>query len=96
MADSAIANIEQSFGNASANKHGVWSFEAGDEPTNSIMVTGRRDEGSLSGRVGLFFGHILGVSTFEPVHVATMSINNCQAREAHGKHSVVRALRLSR
>lgn len=49
-------------------------FQAGGSPVNGVRVLGRRTASSLSGGVSLFFGGIMGTSTFEPVHSATSTV----------------------
>lgn len=46
-------------------------FTSGGRLLNSVHVTGRRTQGSLSGPVGLFLGRFMNVPTFEPVQTAT-------------------------
>lgn len=53
--------------------NGKFRFVEGGSPLTSIRVLGRRDAGSPSGPVPLFFGPLLGRSTFEPVQLATAS-----------------------
>lgn len=45
---------------------GVFRFTAGGTPTNSVRVQGRRTDDSLSGVIPLFFGNVLGRSSFAP------------------------------
>ncbi|MEQ1904056.1 MAG: vWA domain-containing protein [Pirellulaceae bacterium] len=52
-----------------------YSFVAGGTKNNAVSVRGRRDDGSASGRVQLFFGNFLGVQTIEKSanSIATLS-----------------------
>lgn len=67
-----LADNDIIFGNSSPNQSNVWEFTAGGEPINSIRVNGMRTADSLSGSVPLFFGHMLGVDTFEPTETSTV------------------------
>ena len=46
-------------------------FTLGGPLKNAVRVTGNRTAASAGGPVNLFLGRIMGVSTFEPSHVAT-------------------------
>jgi hypothetical protein len=48
-----------------------FTFTAGGAQLNAVRVTGRRTSGSAGGPVGLFLGRVMGVSQFQPQHVAT-------------------------
>lgn len=50
---------------------GVFRFTAGETPTNSVRVVGRRTADSLSNVIPPFFGHVLGRRTFAPRLAAT-------------------------
>ncbi len=54
------------FGTAAASNFGVFTFQPGANPINSVRVLGRRSGGSPSGKVPLFLGSLLGTGTFEP------------------------------
>ena len=54
------------FGRSEPDNTGRFVFTPGATPTNTVRATGRRTAGSASGPVPLFFGNILGLSTFEP------------------------------
>jgi Ca-activated chloride channel homolog len=45
---------------------GRYQFTPGATPENSVRVTGRRTNGSISGNVGLFFGRVFGTSSYQP------------------------------
>ncbi len=66
-----LANEDIVFGSAVENGEGLFAFQAGAEPTNSVRVNGRRTSDSPSGSVPLFLGAILGTGSFEPVQTAT-------------------------
>ena len=63
------ADIE--FGRSDRPAGGDVVFTQGEEPFNTVRVTGRRTDGSPSGPVPLFFAKILGVSNFQPTHIAS-------------------------
>ena len=60
------------FGSSDRDADGAWTFTPGGEPVNALRVYGRRTADSASGAVGLFFGRIFGVSTFEPTQTASV------------------------
>lgn len=64
------------FGLSRANNDGTWSFEPREDLVNSVRVLGRRTAGSPGGPVALFFGGVLGRSTFEPTKTATVVFEN--------------------
>ncbi|MEZ6116530.1 MAG: TadE/TadG family type IV pilus assembly protein [Pirellulaceae bacterium] len=57
-------------GRSNRQTDGSISFSAGETPFNTIQIRGRRTADSPSGEVPLFFGRLLGVSSFEPLHVS--------------------------
>ena len=59
------------FGRSTAQADGSFAFTSGDEPFNSVRVTGERVNGSPSGPVTLMFGPIFGVTEFQPVQIST-------------------------
>lgn len=48
-----------------------YKFTPGGSQPNAVRVTGRRTGKSAAGPVGLLLGRMLGVTTFEPVHIAS-------------------------
>lgn len=54
------------FGRSEPDNTGRFVFTPGATPTNTVRATGSRASGSASGPVPLFFGNVLGFSTFEP------------------------------
>jgi len=54
------------FGRSEEQRSGKFEFNAGQSPSNSVLVRGRRTLGSPSGPVPLFFGNLFGVEFFEP------------------------------
>ena len=66
-----LADTDIIFGNSTRNSSGNMTFVEGMEPMNTVRVTGRRTNGSPSGAAPLFFGHIVGRSSFEPIYVAS-------------------------
>ncbi|MEM9658473.1 MAG: vWA domain-containing protein, partial [Planctomycetota bacterium] len=48
-----------------------FTFRPGGPQLNAVRVTGRRTTGSAGGPVSLFLGRVMGVTHFEPQHVAT-------------------------
>ncbi len=58
-------------GRSTQDSSGRYAFVAGGIPSNSVRVTGSRTSRSSSGNVGLFFGRIFNVSSFEPTEHAT-------------------------
>lgn len=60
-------------GSITKSESGKLEFTANQTPLSSVRVVGRRDEGSPSGPVPLFFGSLLGTSSFSPVQAATAS-----------------------
>lgn len=59
------------FGRSVELASGKFQFSAGGTPRNSVLVDGRRTQGSPSGPVPLFFGNVFGVEFFEPTSKAT-------------------------
>jgi len=55
------------FGRSQESVGGKFDFALNQTPLNSVRVEGRRTADSPSGAVPLFFGNVLGVSTFEPI-----------------------------
>lgn len=60
-------------GSVISNEAGRLEFDPGAEQITSIKVTGDRGAASSQGSVSLFFGSLLGRSTFQPTQVATAS-----------------------
>jgi len=54
-----------------ATRNARFVFTPGGPLKNAVRVTGNRTAASAGGPVNLFLGRIMGVSTFEPSHVAT-------------------------
>lgn len=54
-----------------ANLSSRYQFTPGRSRPNAVRVTGQRTRGSVAGPVDLLFAGVLGVSQFEPQHVAT-------------------------
>lgn len=52
---------------------GSWLFVPGGEPYGAVRVTANKSAGTKAGAARLFFGGLLGVQYFEPIHVATAS-----------------------
>lgn len=50
---------------------GRFTFTQGGARLNAVRLTGQRTQSSAAGPVGLFLGHVMGVSQFEPEHIAT-------------------------
>lgn len=48
-----------------------FAFDPSGALKNAVRVTGLRTAGSADGPVGLFLGRVMGVTSFEPSHVAT-------------------------
>lgn len=59
---------------AQANDASRFSFSSNSASPNSLRVTGRRTDGSLSGAVDLLFAGVLGVQDFQPQQVATSTL----------------------
>lgn len=53
------------FGNAVTDHDGRYQFVSGGEPFNSVQVLGDRSKTSQAGEVELFFGRVLGKTSFE-------------------------------
>src|SRR4051812_14013352 len=67
-----LADNDIVFGNGvQPNSSARFKFTPGIAKPNAVQVTGRRDKGSLSGPVDLFFSGVLGVRQFQPVESAT-------------------------
>lgn len=58
------------FGRSSEGMGGVFDWIPGQQPFNSVRITGRRTADSPSGSVGLLFSGVLGQTTFVPTQVA--------------------------
>ena len=57
-------------GSAELQTNGRFAFQQGGNQLNSVSVVGRRDENGpdgADGTVGLFFGNVFGVDSFQPV-----------------------------
>jgi Ca-activated chloride channel homolog len=48
-----------------------FAFRAGGAQLNAVRVTGRRTTGSTGGPVALLLGRVMGVTQFQPQHIAT-------------------------
>jgi Flp pilus assembly protein TadG len=48
-----------------------FGFTAGGTQLNAVRVTGRRTTGSSGGPVALLLGRVMGVTQFQPQHIAT-------------------------
>lgn len=53
------------------NSTSRYKFTPGGSQPNAVRVTGKRTASSAAGPVGLLLGRMLGVTTFEPVHIAS-------------------------
>ncbi|QDS98132.1 VWA domain-containing protein [Adhaeretor mobilis] len=71
-----LAPSDVEVGRALPDSNGKWVFTPNGTPPNSVRVNGRRNQGSLSGTIPLFFGRIVGSQDFEPVQLATASFLN--------------------
>ena len=60
-------------GSVQLQPDGSFDFVADQEPLTSVHVVGHRDSGAADGPVPLFFGGMLGRSTFQPLQTATAS-----------------------
>lgn len=58
------------FGRAEQNSQGVFVFQPGRTPINTVRVTGRRTSGSASGAIPFFFNGLFTSNNFEPVQRA--------------------------
>jgi Ca-activated chloride channel family protein len=56
---------------AQAATNSRFGFTPGGAQKNAVRVTGRRTTGSAGGPVALFLGRVMGVTQFQPQHVAT-------------------------
>lgn len=63
------SEIEIGFG-SQANGSSRFNFTAGGRPLNAVRVTGSRTGASAGGSVQLFLGKVLGVTEFQPSHIA--------------------------
>jgi Ca-activated chloride channel homolog len=59
------------FGSSKLGRSGRFEFTARGTPINSVRVNGQRINGSLSGNVPLFLGHIFNVASFQPEEFST-------------------------
>ncbi|MEQ8210370.1 MAG: VWA domain-containing protein [Lacipirellulaceae bacterium] len=71
-----LAASDVEIGRAIPDSNGRWVFTPNATPPNSVRVNGRRNQGSVSGTIPLFFGKIVGSQDFEPVSQATASFLN--------------------
>lgn len=71
-----LAASDVEIGRSLPNARGRWVFTPNATPPNSVRVNGRRNQGSVSGTIPLFFGKIVGSQDFEPVSQATASFLN--------------------
>lgn len=58
------------FGRSSRGINGVFDWNPGGTPLNSVRITGRRTDDSPSGSIGLLFAGVLGPRTFVPTQIA--------------------------
>ena len=61
-----LKNKDFEFGNAELQPNGKWVYTKGGSPRNAVRLTGSRTANSRGGAVSLFFGNLIGRSTFEP------------------------------
>jgi hypothetical protein len=67
-----LADGDIVFGNGTQSSDvSRFKFTAGSKRPNAVQVTGKRNNGSLTGPVDLLFSGVLGVKTFQPVETAT-------------------------
>ncbi len=67
-----LADSDITFGNGyQANEAARFKFTPGSAKPNAVQVVGRRNKGSLTGPVDLFFSGVIGVRQFQPVETAT-------------------------
>ncbi len=66
-----LDDADFTLGRSDPDASGVYVFAPGGTPTNSVKVLGRRTNSSLSGSVGLFFGRIFGVNSFQAEEICT-------------------------
>jgi Ca-activated chloride channel family protein len=67
-----LADSDITFGNGTqANDAARFKFTPGSAKPNAVQVVGRRNKGSLTGPVDLFFSGVFGVRQFQPVETAT-------------------------
>ena len=67
-----ISDADVQFGQSAENPStGKFVFDPRGTPINAVRVDGLRTAGSTAGPVNLFFGGILGISSFEPAQAAT-------------------------
>lgn len=76
-----LSDDEIEVGHCAEDRHGTWVFMADAEPYNSVRIVGSRKDGSAGGRVNLFFGSVIGTSTFAPSLSATVMINTDVQRD---------------
>ncbi len=66
-----LADKDIVFGKSTqANELAHFAFVAGSKTPNAVQITGRRQQGALSGPVDLLFAGALGVKQFQPVETA--------------------------
>lgn len=70
----ATRDADIQFGQSEEDANGRFVFNASGSLTNAVHVDGLRTAGSAAGPVNLFFGGILGVSSFQPVSTATSTM----------------------
>ncbi len=61
-----LSNSDIEIGRSVRSGSGRFQFTPDGTPQNSVRVTGRRTNGSISGNVGLFFGRVFGTSSYQP------------------------------
>jgi Ca-activated chloride channel homolog len=64
------------FGRATADEHGVYTFNPDGSPLNAVRVNAVRNAGSIDGSVPLFFGRLIGNKSFSPEVTAIASFIN--------------------
>jgi hypothetical protein len=59
---------------AQADENSRFTFTAGGTSLNAVRVQGLRTRASAAGPVGLLMGRVMGVTEFQPEHVATSTL----------------------
>jgi Ca-activated chloride channel homolog len=72
----AISDADIQVGRSMPDASGKWVFNASGTPANAVRVLTQRTSGSAGGAIPLFFGSLVGASTFEPQQTATASFLN--------------------
>lgn len=74
----SITSTDIIVGQSVLQTDGTWSFVAGAKPSQAVQVTSRLSSSSANGSVPLFFGPMLGTSTYSTTNTSVASAFACE------------------